>query len=203
MWVGGNKVMATQTAARFEITYTYRGEKRPVFTIEANSSEEALVRFKTIKPGVPVSEIQEVREVIINQIDKAAHQHRIETGRNRIGRLTPEVISEREIVYLNSVSDDITLRFSWPADVHDAVASRTKELGIPMPEDARPMDSGKFGGTPMYSLSTEVSFPAPTDASLIPEGGRLSKDGKRIEISRVTYSLGLRKAGFPVNVYAK
>lgn len=54
--------MATQTAVQFEITYTYRGEQRPAFTIEANSPEDALARFKTIKPGVSGSEVQEVRE---------------------------------------------------------------------------------------------------------------------------------------------
>jgi hypothetical protein len=106
-------------------------------------------------------------------------------------------------VYLESVREDVKLRFSWPAEVHDAVIERFKELMIPMPADVRPMDSGKFGGEPMYGLSTELSYPAPQDSTSIPEGARLSENGKRIEISRVTFSTGLRKAGFPVNVYTK
>jgi hypothetical protein len=37
----------------------------------------------------------------------------------------------------------------------------------------------------------------------IPEGAKISSDEHEVEISRVTFSLGLVKEGFAVNVYAK
>ena len=190
------------TLVTYEIKYLNFLNAEGTQLISGNSSEDAVNNLLQAWPGIKKSSIREVRE--LPKIDEQKRQRSIALGRKRIEKLEPETIPSEQLAYLQAIQDEVKLRFSWPADVHEAVLSRTEELGIPMPEDARPMDSGKFGGTSMYSLSTELSFPTPANESLIPAGTwSLTKDGKRVKISRVTLSLGLRKAGFPVNVYAR
>lgn len=193
--------MAPQLSSKFEVIYTFYGKERPPFIVEATTPEDAIAKFQKVKPAVKSTEIQMVN--FIPADDTQAEAARVERARTRIDAIEPETIPERELEYIQSVIEEVRLRFSWPKAVHESVLMLGDRLGVPMPEDARPIDSGKFGGQPMYSLSTELKFPAPSDVSLIPEGGKLSPDGKWIEMSRVTYSLGLRKAGIPINVYTR
>jgi len=112
-----------------------------------------------------------------------------QTRRNRslenLRYLEMEPLPSTDLEYLKSVKDFVTVRFSWPPFMDDAVHNRFKELGREIPPDARPMNSGSRGGSPMYSLSCEIKV-----------------NGKEY-LSKVSYGLTLYiQEGFDIS-YAK
>jgi hypothetical protein len=101
-----------------------------------------------------------------------------------LSTIEPAEIPSTDFEYLASVKPLVTVRFSWPPFMHDAVLQRFQKLGKPLPLDARPMNSGAKGGKPMYGLSCEVKV-----------------DGEEY-FSKVSYGLTLYLEGFNLT-YAK
>lgn len=198
-------VEATQMNTQFTVTYQRKNGEIAQQAYYVDSAEAAKVAFLKYVFGMTETNIVSIVDSTPVAPDIAQRERRIASGKTRISKLSPEFVNEKQLAYLETVKDEVRLRFSWPKEIHDAVVARFAELLVPLPSDARPMDSGKFGGEPMYSLSTELSFPAPNQNGMdvtFPNS-RLSKDGTKLEISRVTFSLALVKEGFPVNVYAR
>ena len=128
---------------------------------------------------------------------KLTGEQRAERASQRISELSPEEISSALLSYLHTQEEAVWVRFSWPPSVDAAVRGLFCTLDIPLPENARAINSGERGGEPMYSLSSEVHFPTPPDASILPEGARVSE---RVDVSRVSFALGLAKERFKIHV---
>jgi hypothetical protein len=128
---------------------------------------------------------------------KLTGEQRAERASQRISELSPETVSPTLLGYLHTQGEAVWIRFSWPPSVDDAVRELFCTLDIPLPENARAINSGERGGEPMYSLSSEVHFPTPPDASILPEGARVSE---RVDVSRVSFALGLAKERFKIHV---
>ena len=129
---------------------------------------------------------------------KLTGEQRAERASQRISELSPEAVSTALLGYLRTQEEEaVWVRFSWPPSVDSAVRELFCTLDIPLPENARAINSGERGGEPMYSLSSEVHFPTPPDASILPEGARVSE---RVDISRVSFALGLAKERFKIHV---
>lgn len=185
----------------WDITYIGFFGNESHFQVSNETEDGARNAFRLSKPQIKDADILSIKNLTV-AVDVEKKQKRIAKGKTRISNLIPEQIAIEQLSYLNSIKNRVRLRFSWPPDVDEAVRELFSSLHLALPEDIRPMDSGKYGGEPMYSLSTELSFPIP-DNGLDFDGSQLSSDGKNFEISRVTFSLGLVKEGFPINVYAR
>jgi hypothetical protein len=128
---------------------------------------------------------------------KLTAEQRAERASQRIQELLPEGISSDLLGYLRTKQEEVWLRFSWPPSVDTAVRELFSMLDIILPENTRAINSGERGGEPMYSLSSEVHFPTPPSAIVLPEGARVSD---KVDISRVSFALGLAKKGFDIHV---
>lgn len=124
-------------------------------------------------------------------VDKEAE--RIARGCQRICRVTPEIIPDQLLVYLQDAT--VKIRILYPAKVEGAVLARFSELGVSLPEDIRPVNNKQ------YSLSSEVFFPTPPDTSILPDYCKVS--GNVVSVYRNSFALGLLTAGFLINSYAK
>jgi len=115
----------------------------------------------------------------------------------KIGGIEPEAVPEGVLQSLQAVRSAIRIRFSWPPAADIAVRERFNQLGIYLPKNARPMNSGINGGTPMYSLSSEIHYPK--GLGLSSEYGTEDTGGE-MYVSRVSLALALAQKGFDINV---
>jgi hypothetical protein len=181
----------------YRVHYTFR-EKAAFWDTEAESPEQALENLSKEHPQIKTVTGAELLEKPLD-----VNISRLERGRSNIKGIVPSEIDSRLIAYLDTVRDKIKNRVSYPREVEDAVKGRFAELNLPLPTNIRAMESGSRGSKHvMYTLSAELSFPRPLDESILPDFARISMDGHRVEISCVTFTLGLVKAGFPINKYA-
>jgi hypothetical protein len=121
-----------------------------------------------------------------NAPDGVLNQHRINLAAKKIAAYVPmDIAPETLATFRNLHCPPVSVRFSWPRTADAAVHTLFESLGIELHKDARPMDSGKFGGQPMYGLSSETYGLEDFD---IPEKGTLP------------FALKLAKEGFPVHV---
>jgi hypothetical protein len=122
---------------------------------------------------------------------------RVEKMVRSIGGVEPENIPEDVLLKLYAVRDVVRIRFSWPPAADEAVKERFNQLGILLPEGARPMDSGVRGGAPMYSLSSEIHYPKGLG---LPLGYGMEDAKGEMYVSRVSLALALAQKGFDINV---
>lgn len=112
---------------------------------------------------------------------------RVDRANKTIANYEPENISEETLSYLRAHTPPVEVRFSWPTSADAAFRTKLEELGIRLPENARPIDSGKFGGQPMYAPSSETygleDEDFPTKGTL-PFALRLAKEGFPIHVAK-------------------
>jgi hypothetical protein len=181
----------------YRVHYTFR-EKAAFWDTKAESPEQALNNLSREYPQIKTAIKAELLERPLD-----VNMSRLERGKSNIKGIVPAEIDSRLVAYLETVRDKIKNRVSYPQEVEDAVKERFAELNLPLPTNIRAMKSGSRGSEHvMYTLSAELSFPNPLDESILPDFARISMDGQKVEISSVTFTLGLVKVGFPINKYA-
>lgn len=123
--------------------------------------------------------------IVLDAPKGAVVQTRVDSAAKKIATYAPMDIDSETLATFWNLHPGVSVRFSWPATADLAFRARLEELGIELPPNARPMDSGKFGGQPMYAPSSEVYGLENFD---IPEKGTLP------------FALRLAKEGFPIHV---
>lgn len=123
--------------------------------------------------------------ILLDAPEGAIDASRVERANKKISSYEPESIDEATLSYLRTHNPPVEVRFSWPVSADAAFRAKLDELGITLPENSRPMDSGKFGGKPMYAPSSETYGLEGED---FPTKGTLP------------FALRLAKEGFPIHV---
>lgn len=130
-------------------------------------------------------------------IDSIINPERVRKMIEKIGGIEPEAVPEHILQSLQRARNAVRIRFSWPPSADSVVKERFSQLGIPLPENARPMNSGINGGTPMYSLSSEIHYPK--GLGLGADYGIEDAKGE-MYVSRVSLALALAQKGFDIDV---
>jgi hypothetical protein len=124
--------------------------------------------------------------ILLDASEGAIDVARADRANKKIASYEPELIEDEIVDYLRAHNPPVEVRFSWPTSADAAFRMKLEELGITLPENARPMDSGKFGGKPMYAPSSEVygleDEDFPTKGTL-PFALKLAKEGFSIHVA--------------------
>jgi hypothetical protein len=191
---------------QYAVEYPFNGSTSHT-VLEATDEQSAHKRWASTYPHIKTFTIRP----LVTPNDKAslaAAEKKISPKVSRemaaqlkIGALTPVAPTEDFFAHLLAVKEQTRLRFSWTANIHQHISTRFSELGIILPADARGINSGARGGSPMYSLSSELRFPTPENRNILPSNVRI--EGPETYISDVGLALFLAQQGFEITSYAK
>lgn len=123
--------------------------------------------------------------ILLNMPKGAIDTARAERANKKISSYEPASIDDATLSYLRTHTPPVEVRFSWPVSADTAFRAKLNELGIILPENSRPMDSGKFGGQPMHAPSSQTYGLEGED---FPTKGTLP------------FALRLAQEGFPIHV---
>lgn len=115
-------------------------------------------------------------------------------------KLNPSLLSPDFLAYLNEHREEVNIRIHYPKHAEPFVLELFSRIGVDLPDDIRPIDSGRRGGiTVQRTLAGEMWFPAPPAGVSIPNPHHMTNGV--IEISTIGLILAVLQAGFSVTKY--